>query len=177
MKVEETELPGVLILTPRVFGDRRGFFKEIFHGERYKEAGITLDFVQDNFSRSSQGVLRGMHFQKTKPQGKLVQCLKGSIYDVVVDIDSKSKTFGKFIGVELSDENHNQIYVPPGYAHGFCVTSEMADISYKCTDYYCPEDEGGLAWNDPEIGIDWPILNPTLSEKDKVHPMLKDLYK
>ena len=177
MKVEETELPGVLILTPRVFGDRRGFFKEIFHGERYKEAGIILDFVQDNFSRSSQGVLRGMHFQKTKPQGKLVQCLKGSIYDVVVDIDSKSKTFGKFVGVELSDENHNQIYVPPGYAHGFCVTSEMADISYKCTDYYCPEDEGGLAWNDPEIGIDWPILNPTLSEKDKVHPMLKDLYK
>lgn len=177
MKIEETELPGVLILTPRVFGDQRGFFKEIFHGERYKEAGIPLDFVQDNFSRSSQGVLRGMHFQKTKPQGKLVQCLKGSIYDVAVDIDSKSKTYGQYVGVELSDENHSQIYVPPGYAHGFCVISEMADISYKCTDYYCPEDEGGLAWNDPEIGIAWPISKPTLSEKDKVHPMLKDLYK
>ncbi len=177
MKVKQTNLPGVVIIEPKVFGDQRGFFKEIFHVERYRTDGINLQFVQDNFSRSSRGVLRGLHFQKTKPQGKLVQCLRGRIYDVAVDINPKSANFGQYIGVELSDENHWQLYIPPGYAHGFCVLSEIADIFYKCTDFYDPADEGGLAWNDPALGIKWPVESPTLSEKDKNNLSLKDLYR
>ncbi len=177
MKVQQTNLPGVLIIEPKVFGDQRGFFKEIFHGERYKAAGINLTFVQDNFSRSSRGVLRGLHFQKTKPQGKLVQCLRGRIYDVAVDIKPNSPSFGKFVGIELSDENHLQLYVPPGFAHGFCVLSESADISYKCTDFYDPDDEGGVAWDDPDLAIDWRIDKPTLSAKDMKHSLLRNLYK
>jgi dTDP-4-dehydrorhamnose 3,5-epimerase len=175
MNVINTELDGVIIIEPKVFGDSRGFFKETWHKSRYEEAGIKLEFVQDNFSRSSRGVLRGLHFQKTRPQGKLIQCLKGEIYDVIVDVNSQSSSYGKYVGVYLNDENHRQVYIPPGYAHGFCVTSEIVDISYKCTDLYCPEDEGGLIWNDPEVAIDWPVENPKLSEKDKLHPLLKDL--
>ncbi|HMX14786.1 MAG TPA: dTDP-4-dehydrorhamnose 3,5-epimerase, partial [Thauera aminoaromatica] len=157
MKVIETALPGVLIIEPKAFGDHRGFFLETFQVERYREAGITLPFVQDNHSRSQRGVLRGLHFQKTRPQGKLVSVSRGAVYDVAVDIDPSSATHGKFVGVELNDDNHRQMWVPPGYAHGFCVLSEVADFQYKCTDFYFPADEGGLAWNDPDVGIPWPI--------------------
>ncbi|MBA4501533.1 dTDP-4-dehydrorhamnose 3,5-epimerase [Marinobacterium marinum] len=175
MNVIETRLPGVLIIEPTVFGDHRGFFKETFQLERYREAGITLPFVQDNHSRSQKGVLRGLHFQKTRPQGKLVSCSRGAVYDVAVDINPESPTCGQYVGVELTDENHRQLWVPPGYAHGFCVLSDIADFQYKCTDYYHPEDEGGLLWNDPDIGIEWPIDEPQLSAKDQVNLTLKAL--
>ena len=166
MIVTETKLPGVLIIEPKVFGDHRGFFKETFQAERYKKAGLTLSFVQDNHSRSQKGVLRGLHLQKTRPQGKLVSCSAGAVYDVAVDVDPNSDTFGEYVGVELSAENHLQLWIPPGYAHGFCVLTDTADFQYKCTDLYFPEDEGGLIWNDPEVGIPWPIESPQLSEKD-----------
>ncbi|HRG72647.1 MAG TPA: dTDP-4-dehydrorhamnose 3,5-epimerase [Thauera aminoaromatica] len=175
MKVIETALPGVLIIEPKAFGDHRGFFLETFQVERYREAGITLPFVQDNHSRSQRGVLRGLHFQKTRPQGKLVSVSRGAVYDVAVDIDPSSATYGKFVGVELNDDNHRQMWVPPGYAHGFCVLSEVADFQYKCTDFYFPADEGGLAWNDPDVGIPWPIEAPQLSAKDANNPRLRDL--
>ena len=174
MKVIETALPGVLIIEPKAFGDHRGFFLETFQVERYREAGITLPFVQDNHSRSQRGVLRGLHFQKTRPQGKLVSVSRGAVYDVAVDIDPSSATYGKFVGVELNDDNHRQMWVPPGYAHGFCVLSEVADFQYKCTDFYFPADEGGLAWNDPDVGISWPIEAPQLSAKDANNPRLRD---
>lgn len=177
MKVNQTKLPGVLIIEPEVFCDKRGFFKETFKVEHYKKAGIKLPFVQDNFSRSQKNVLRGLHFQKSKPQGKLVSCILGSVYDVAVDIDPKSKTFGKYVGVELNEQNHLQFWIPPGYAHGFCVLSKYADIFYKCTNYYLPEDEGGLIWNDPEVAINWPIDSPLLSNKDKLLPQLKEIIK
>ena len=175
MNVIETALPGVLIIEPKAFGDHRGFFLETFQVERYREAGITLPFVQDNHSRSQRGVLRGLHFQKTRPQGKLVSVSRGAVYDVAVDIDPSSATHGKFVGVELNDDNHRQMWVPPGYAHGFCVLSEVADFQYKCTDFYVPADEGGLAWNDPDVGISWPIEAPQLSAKDANNPRLRDL--
>jgi dTDP-4-dehydrorhamnose 3,5-epimerase len=175
MNIISTDLPGVLIVEPKVFGDQRGFFKETWHSERYQPLGIAADFVQDNFSRSSKGVLRGLHFQKTKPQGKLIQSLRGEIYDVVVDINPQSATYGQYVSVYLNDENHRQLYIPPGYAHGFCVVSELADISYKCTDFYCPEDEGCVMWNDPELAIPWPVKHPELSAKDKIHPTLSEL--
>ena len=174
MNVIETALPGVLIIEPKAFGDHRGFFLETFQVERYREAGITLPFVQDNHSRSQRGVLRGLHFQKTRPQGKLVSVSRGAVYDVAVDIDPSSATYGKFVGVELNDDNHRQMWVPPGYAHGFCVLSEVADFQYKCTDFYFPADEGGLAWNDPDVGISWPIEAPQLSAKDANNPRLRD---
>lgn len=175
MKVIHTTLQGVIIIEPAVYGDNRGFFKEAFQTERYKEVGIDLSFVQDNFSRSQKGVLRGLHLQKTRPQGKLVSCSYGSVYDVAVDVDPKSPTFGKYVGVELSSENHRQLWVPPGYAHGFCVLSEIADFQYKCTDFYYPEDEGGVIWNDPEVNIPWPVRNPSLSEKDLLLPTLASI--
>lgn len=177
MNVIETRLPGVLILEPQVFGDQRGFFVESFQKERYKDAGITLDFVQDNQSRSTKGVLRGLHFQITRPQGKLVRVSRGAVYDVAVDIDPNSKTCGQFVGVELNEENQKQLWVPPGYAHGFCVMSDVADFQYKCTDYYFPGDEGGILWNDPDIGIPWPVKTPILSEKDSQHPALLQYFK
>lgn len=177
MKVTSTKLPGVVIIAPKVFGDARGFFMETFSAERYRiEAGITETFVQDNRSFSQGGVLRGLHFQKQHPQGKLVSVTQGAVYDVAVDIDPQSATFGEYVGVELSAENHLQLYVPPGYAHGFCVLSETVDFVYKCTDYYRPEDEAGLAWDCPTVAIDWPIENPTLSEKDSNSPTLKALF-
>ena len=175
MNVRETKLAGVLIIEPKVFGDARGFFKETFQAERYREAGIEYTFVQDNYSRSQKGVLRGLHFQITKPQGKLVSCPKGAVFDVAVDIDPESTTYGQYVGVELTEENHKQLWVPPGYAHGFCVLSETADFEYKCTDYYDPSDEGGVIWNDPDVAIDWPIDQPLLSDKDSKLPTLKEL--
>ena len=175
MKVMETQLAGVLIIEPKVFGDARGFFKETFQAERYREAGIEYTFVQDNYSRSQKGVLRGLHFQVTKPQGKLVSCPKGAVFDVAVDIDPNSITYGQYVGVELTDENHKQLWVPPGYAHGFCVLSETADFQYKCTDYYDPSDEGGVIWNDPDVAIEWPIADPSLSNKDALLPTLAEL--
>ena len=175
MNVVENALPGVLIIEPKAFGDHRGFFLETFQVERYREAGITLPFVQDNHSRSQRGVLRGLHFQRTRPQGKLVSVSRGAVYDVAVDIDPASATYGQFVGVELNDDNHRQLWIPPGYAHGFCVLSEVADFQYKCTDFYFPADEGGLLWNDPDVGIPWPITEPQLSAKDANNPRLRDL--
>ena len=146
MKVRETALPGVLILEPRVFGDSRGFFIETFQTERYAELGITQPFVQDNHSRSARGVLRGLHFQRSRPQGKLVRVSRGCVFDVVLDINPDSPTCGQHASAILSDDNHLQMWVPPGYAHGFCVLSEIADFEYKCTDFYQPQDEGGVLW-------------------------------
>ncbi|MEB0028824.1 dTDP-4-dehydrorhamnose 3,5-epimerase [Pseudomonas sp. MH9.2] len=175
MKVIETVLPGVLIIEPRVFGDHRGFFIETFQTERYREIGIELPFVQDNYSRSPRGVLRGLHFQRSRPQGKLVGVSRGAVYDVVVDIQPGSPTCGQFVGVELNDENHRQMWIPPGYAHGFCVLSEVADFQYKCTDLYFPDDEGGLLWCDPDLKIPWPVGELQLSAKDQHYPRLRDL--
>jgi dTDP-4-dehydrorhamnose 3,5-epimerase len=176
LKVTETNLPGVVIIEPRVFGDDRGFFLETFQAERYRaEAGISVSFVQDNHSRSTRGVLRGVHVQKRQPQGKLVRAARGEIFDVAADIDPRSPTFGRWVGVTLSDTNHRQLWIPPGYAHGFVVTSKIADFEYKCTDYYDPQSETGVIWNDPDLDIAWPIDNPTLSEKDKRLPTLAQL--
>lgn len=166
MKVTKTSLKDCIIIEPKVFGDSRGFFLEAWHKEKYQEAGITGNFVQDNRSRSSRNVLRGLHFQRTKPQGKLVSVIVGEVYDVAVDLRSDSETFGQYVGVILSGEKNNQLYVPPGFAHGFCVLSEYADFHYKCTDFYDPKDEGGIIWNDKDIAIDWPLISPLLSEKD-----------
>jgi dTDP-4-dehydrorhamnose 3,5-epimerase len=174
MNVIQTKLEGAIIIEPKVFGDDRGFFMETYHCNRYKEAGIDLLFVQDNHSRSSAGVLRGLHFQKTKPQGKLVRVVRGEVFDVAVDIRKDSATFGRWEGVILSEENKRQFYVPPGFAHGFVTLSDIADFEYKCTDYYDPSDEGSIRWNDPDIGINWPVALPRLSEKDKIAPLLKD---
>ena len=175
MNVIETKIPGVLIIEPKVFGDHRGFFKETFQVERYAETGINLPFVQDNHSRSQKGVLRGLHLQKNRPQGKLVSCSRGSIYDVAVDVKPESATFGQYVGVELTEDNHRQLWIPPGFAHGFCVLSDVADFQYKCTDLYFPEDEGGLIWNDAEVAIDWPIATPQLSDKDLMLPTLAQI--
>lgn len=175
MKVRCTALAGVKIIEPVVHGDQRGFFKEAFQEERYAEVGIDLPFVQDNCSRSTKGVLRGLHFQKSRPQGKLVSCVRGAVFDVAVDVDPSSETFGEYVGIELSESNHLQFWIPPGYAHGFCVLSDVADFQYKCTDYYFSEDEGGLLWNDPEVSIDWPFDSPLLSEKDQALPTLAQI--
>jgi dTDP-4-dehydrorhamnose 3,5-epimerase len=175
MKVIETRLPGVLIVEPRVFGDARGFFQETWSRSRYEEAGIEGDFCQDNVSFSCRGTLRGLHYQHPHGQDKLVYVLQGEIFDVAVDIRRGSPTFGRWDGVLLSAENHRQIFVPKGFAHGFCVTSETALVAYKCTDTYHPEAEGGVRWNDPEIGIHWPLTDVLLSEKDGKAPRLRDL--
>ena len=177
MRVIRTTLKDCVIIEPKVFGDERGFFLETFQTERYADVGINLPFVQDNHSRSSKGVLRGLHFQKTKPQGKLVRVVRGEVYDVAVDIRQGSLTYGQWEAVILSEENKTQFWVPPGFAHGFVVLSETADFEYKCTDYYDPSDEGSLLWNDPDLNIPWPIDNPKLSEKDANAPLLADLKK
>jgi dTDP-4-dehydrorhamnose 3,5-epimerase len=176
MKVIETKIPGVLIIEPKVFGDSRGFFLESFNAARYAEYGIETNFVQDNHSRSTKGVLRGLHFQKKYPQGKLVSVTSGIVFDVAVDIRQNSSTFGQWVGIILSADEHKQFYIPPGLAHGFCVLSETADFQYKCTDYYHPEDEGSIRWNDSDIAIEWNISDPILSEKDAKAPFLKDIY-
>ncbi|MDA8873307.1 dTDP-4-dehydrorhamnose 3,5-epimerase [Alphaproteobacteria bacterium] len=175
MNVTATILPGVLIIEPRVFEDTRGFFKETFQLARYRECGIDAPFLQDNFSRSKKGVLRGLHLQKSRPQGKLVSCPRGVIFDAVVDINPISPTFGKYLGIEISEYNHLQVWIPPGYAHGFCVISDEADLQYKCTDIYSPEDESGLIWDDPEVAIDWPLEAPELSPKDLLLPTLAQI--
>ena len=176
MKVINTKLKDCVIIEPKVFGDDRGFFLEIFQAERYSHlAGINLPFVQDNHSRSSRGVLRGLHFQKTKPQGKLVRVVKGEVYDLAVDIRQGSRTFGEWEAVILSEENKTQFWVPPGFAHGFVVLSDTADFEYKSTDYYDPTDEGIILWNDPDLDIPWPIEHPKLSDTDAIAPKLVDL--
>ncbi|MFO1417394.1 MAG: dTDP-4-dehydrorhamnose 3,5-epimerase [Methylotetracoccus sp.] len=175
MILQETEIPGVVLLTPKVFGDPRGFFFETWNRRRFAELGLDLQFVQDNISFSGRGILRGLHFQNPSPQGKLVQVLQGEVYDVAVDIRRGSPTFGRWFGVRLSAENHQQMYIPPGLAHGFCVTSETALFAYKCTDFYNPGGEFSLRWNDPELGIEWPIDEPILSGKDADGLLLRDL--
>jgi dTDP-4-dehydrorhamnose 3,5-epimerase len=176
VKVEKTPIPGVLLITPQRFGDERGFFMESWHRQRYRECGIGEDFVQDNLSRSRRGVLRGLHFQNPNPQGKLVSCLIGEVFDVAVDIRRGSPTWGAWYGARLSADNHRQLWVPPGLAHGFCVLSEEALFAYKCTALYSPATEGSVRWNDPEIGIDWPIdVEPELSAKDRDALLLRDL--
>ena len=176
MKISLSKLKGCVIIEPRVFGDERGFFLETFQAVRYEqEAGIDLPFVQDNHSRSAKGVLRGLHFQKTKPQGKLVRVVRGEVYDVAVDIRIGSATFGEWEGVILSEDNKKQFWVPPGFAHGFVVLSDTADFEYKCTDYYDPSDEGSILWSDPDLDIPWPIANPVLSTKDESAKRLVDL--
>ena len=169
MKVTPTAIADVLIIEPRVFGDERGFFYESFNQQAFDQAtGLALNFVQDNHSRSAKGVLRGLHYQVQQPQGKLVRVARGAVFDVAVDIRKSSPTFGKWVGVELSEDNHRQMWVPPGLAHGFLVLSKTADFLYKTTDYYAPEYERCIAWNDPAIGIDWPIeMQPSLSAKDQ----------
>lgn len=176
MQVANTKIDGVKIIQPKVFGDARGFFLETFEKKRYQEMlDIGLDFVQDNHSRSSRGVLRGLHFQKVNPQGKLVRVVRGEVFDVAVDIRPDSPTYGAWEGVILSEENKAQFWLPPGLAHGFVVLSDVADFEYKCTDYYNPAHEECLLWNDPAVGIEWPIENPLLSEKDKLGKLFKEL--
>ena len=178
MQITDSKIHGAKIIQPKVFGDARGFFLETFEKKRYQQMlNIDVDFVQDNHSRSGKGVLRGLHFQKTKPQGKLVHVVRGEVFDVAVDIRPGSPTYGVWEGVILSEENKTQFWLPPGLAHGFAVLSDIADFEYKCTDYYDPSDEGCLFWNDPEVGIEWPISAPLLSEKDKLGKVFKDLAK
>ena len=167
MEVVPLELPDVLLIKPQVFGDERGYFKETFHAERYAASGMRLPFVQDNLSRSRRGTLRGLHLQNPHAQGKLVSVLEGEVFDVAVDVRVGSPTFGRFVSALISDKNHHQIYIPPGFAHGFCVTSESALFAYKCTDLYHPEAELGVAWNDPAIGISWPVASPLVGAKDQ----------
>ncbi|MBE6578131.1 MAG: dTDP-4-dehydrorhamnose 3,5-epimerase [Ruminococcaceae bacterium] len=175
---EKTPIEGLFVITPTVFGDHRGYFMETYQKEEFASAGIDVDFVQDNESCSSRGVLRGMHFQKKNPQGKLVRVLEGEVFDVAVDLRPGSSTYGKWHGVTLSAENKKQFYVPEGFAHGFLVLSERATFVYKCTRFYCPNDEGGLAYDDPAVGIEWPItpdMELKLSDKDTKHPTLAEL--
>lgn len=178
MQVIDTKIADVKIIQPKVFGDNRGFFLETFELKRYREMlNIDFDFVQDNHSRSSKGVLRGLHFQTQNAQGKLVRVVRGEVFDVAVDIRKGSPTFGQWEGVLLSEENKNQFWIPPGLAHGFVVLSDIADFEYKCTDYYTPGHEGCLLWNDPDVGIEWPIdFEPLLSDKDKVGKGFKELF-
>ncbi len=177
MNIIETKLQGVVIIEPKVFGDNRGFFMETWNKEKYEKAGLPYQFVQDNLSFSTKGVLRGLHFQNPNPQGKLVYALQGEVFDVAVDIRAGSPTFGQWEGVILSNENKKQFYVPEGFAHGFCVLSETALFAYKCTDKYNPQAETGIMWNDPDIGIQWPIVEPVLSAKDKENVRLRDIIK
>lgn len=171
----KTEIEGVYIIEPKVFGDNRGYFMETYNEQEFKNNGLDYNFVQDNQSKSKKGVLRGLHFQKTHPQAKLVRVLEGEVFDVAVDLRKGSKTYGKWVGVILSEENKKQFMIPRGFAHGFVVLSETAVFAYKCDDFYHPEDEGGIMWNDPDINIEWPYKGELLlSEKDKVHPLLKE---
>ena len=167
MHVTRIDIPGVLLFEPTVLSDHRGAFLEIYHEDRYRNAGINELFVQDNYSRSVRNTLRGLHFQEPQAQGKLVMALEGTVYDVVVDIRKGSPSFGRWYGVELSGDNLRQMYIPPGCAHGFCVTSAAASFLYKCTAYYSPQHDRGIRWNDPALGIPWPTGEPTLSSKDQ----------
>jgi len=175
MNISRCELADLLIVEPDVFGDNRGYFMESWNRQRYRDAGIDFDFVQDNFSLSRRGTLRGLHFQNPLAQGKLVSVLQGEVFDVGVDIRRSSPTFGRWFGMTLSAENKRQFFLPPGFAHGFLVLSDMALFHYKCTDYYSPKDEQGFRWDDPEVGIKWPVENPILSQRDAAAPRLKVL--
>jgi len=174
MRATPLDHPEVLLIDPDVFPDPRGFFMETFHSIKYAEHGIPAVFLQDNHSRSSRGVLRGLHYQLKNPQGKLVRVVSGEVFDVAVDIRRGSPWFGKWVGAILSEENHRQMYVPPGFAHGFCTLSESADFLYKCTDLYAPGDEYGIAWDDPEIAIEWPEMDYLISDKDLANPLLSE---
>lgn len=177
MEFQPTSISDVVLIKPRVFGDPRGFFMETWEANKFAAAGLHLKFVQDNHSRSAKGTLRGMHYQMQQPQGKLVRVVVGEVYDVAVDLRRSSATFGKWVGAYLSAENKNMLWVPPGFAHGFLVTSEIAEFVYKCTDYYAPQQERSLIWNDPEVGIAWPLPlheAPLLSDKDKAAKLLHD---
>jgi dTDP-4-dehydrorhamnose 3,5-epimerase len=175
MKIIPTPLTGIILIEPKTFHDERGYLFESFSKQKYAEAGILCDFVQDNHSHSKKGVLRGMHFQTDYPQAKLVRVIRGEVFDVAVELRKKSPNFGKWFGTRLSAENNLQMFIPEGFAHGFCVLSEEAEFLYKCSNYYSPAGEGGILWNDPEIKIDWPLKNPVLSEKDQLFPCLKDI--
>ncbi|HMI83017.1 MAG TPA: dTDP-4-dehydrorhamnose 3,5-epimerase [Polyangiaceae bacterium] len=175
MRVTPTELPEVVVVEPQIFGDSRGYFVESWNQARYRDAGLPALFVQDNLSLSRRGVLRGLHFQYPKAQGKLITVLEGTIFDVAVDIRAGSPRFGKVVTMTLSGDNKRQIYIPPGFAHGFAVVSESALFMYKCTELYAPEAEGGIIWNDPDLGIRWPIEAPALSARDETFPRLRDL--
>jgi len=175
MQVLQTPLTGVFVIEPDVFSDRRGYFMETYHQRRYESIGITADFVQDNISFSIHGTLRGLHYQFPNSQAKLIQSVKGRIFDVAVDIRTGSPTFGKWAGNYLSDENRRQVYIDKGFAHGFCVLSESAVVFYKCSDFYAPESERGILWSDPDLGISWPIQNPILSNKDETYMRLRDV--
>lgn len=166
MKIRPTRIPEVLLVEPDVFGDARGFFMESWHRKKFAEAGLDVDFVQDNHSRSGRGVLRGLHYQLNRPQGKLVRVVTGAVFDVAVDIRRGSPTFGQWVGAELNERNRHMLYVPPGFAHGFCVLSDSTDFLYKCTEFYAPEYEHGILWSDPAIGIDWPGHDFGVSDKD-----------
>ena len=174
MRATPLDHPEVLLIEPDVFPDPRGFFMETFHSIKYAEHGLPAVFLQDNHSRSSRGVLRGLHYQLNNPQGKLVRVVSGEVFDVAVDIRRGSPWFGKWVGAILSEENHRQMYVPPGFAHGFCTLSEHADFLYKCTDLYAPGDEYGIAWDDPEIAIEWPEMDYLISDKDLANPLLSE---
>ena len=172
MKIAETILPGVYVIEPHVHADARGFLLETWHATRYAQARLPAQFVQSNHSRSIRGTLRGLHYQLTHPQGKLVWVVQGRVFDVAVDLRVGSPTFGRWISESLSEDNHRQLYVPPGVAHGFCTVSEHADVLYHCTECYVPEDEHGVRWNDPQLAIPWPLTEPLLSEKDRAYPLL-----
>ncbi len=175
MRFTPLALPEVILVEPDVHRDARGFFLETYHVEKYRAGGIPGPFVQDNHSRSVRGTLRGLHAQRRRPQGKLVRAVDGEMFDVAVDIRRASPTFGRWVGVRLSGEDFRQLYVPPGFAHGFCALSEVVHVEYKCTDFYEPGDEIGLAWNDPDVGIEWPVSDPVISERDRRLPLLKSL--
>jgi dTDP-4-dehydrorhamnose 3,5-epimerase len=175
VKITATDLPGVLLVEPEVYCDERGFFLETYHRERYAAAGIDASFVQDNHAHSTRGTLRGLHAQCRRPQGKLVRAVRGKMFDVAVDIRVGSPCFGRWTGAMLSGDNFRQLYIPPGFAHGFCVLSAGVDVEYKCSDFYAPEDELTIAWDDPDIGIAWPVTVPVLSEKDRRAPQLAAL--
>lgn len=177
MRFITTSIPDVVLIEPKVFGDSRGFFMETWRADAFEKEGLPTTFVQDNFSRSTQGVLRGLHYQIQQPQGKLVRVTRGEVYDVAVDLRRASKSFGKAVGARLSADNKRALWVPPGFAHGFYVISDIAEFAYKCTDYYAPEHERSLRWDDPTVGIDWPLVNneaPELSAKDAAGRWLKD---
>ena len=175
LDVQKTDIPGVLIFSPKVYNDDRGFFMETYNKELYKDAGLGCHFVQDNYSHSTKGTLRGLHYQLPHTQGKLISVIWGEIFDVAVDIRKGSPTFGKWVGLSLSDKNRKQLFVPEGLAHGFCVISEKADVMYKCTDTYAPEADKGVLWSDPEIGIEWPIESSIISAKDEKLPLLSQV--
>ena len=175
MRFVPTDLPDVVLVEPAVHRDARGFFLETYHLRKYAEGGIAAAFVQDNHSRSSRGTLRGLHAQLRRPQGKLIRCAVGEIFDVAVDIRRGSPTFGRWVGARISGDDFRQLWIPPGFAHGFCVLSDVAHVEYKCTEFYDGSDEVSIAWNDPDLGIDWPITDPIVSEKDGRAPRLREI--